>query len=193
MNSLQARPKLRTARKRLRLRRSLRPREGPTLPASSGTRGPGPAEATPQAATSTLAPGPSSRRPEGLAGKGPASRVILLVDDDGDVLAALRTFLETLFPGVTILAYDDPRAALDCLTRHAIDLIVADFRMPHMDGVQLVRAARQFTPAPALILTGNPELVAGEASGQNCGIEAVFTKPSDLNRLVDYIRNRFAA
>ena len=72
---------------------------------------------------------------------------ILLVDDEPDVLATLKTFL--LEGDYNVEAFDDPYNALQAFARSKIghfDLVILDIRMPSMNGLQLYRRLKAIDP-----------------------------------------------
>jgi PAS domain S-box-containing protein len=103
------------------------------------------------------------------AGEAPPARV-LLVDDEPLVREVLAAGLEDLRFDVTAAA--DGLAALRQLeTDHGIDVMVTDLAMAEMDGMTLIRRARERLPAlPILLLTGfaeaSPAALAESAAGQ---------------------------
>lgn len=62
---------------------------------------------------------------------------VLIVDDDADVREGLLDALES--HGLSCWAVQDGQEALDCLRVTEVDLIVTDYRMPAMDGLDLLR------------------------------------------------------
>src|SRR6266571_327082 len=87
--------------------------------------------------------------------------VVLAVDDDGDVLAALQAALAKRYGAdYQILAERSPAAALQMLERlrrqeMAVAVIIADQWMPHMTGLDLLAWARELHPsARRLVLIG---------------------------------------
>ncbi|MDP1535069.1 MAG: response regulator, partial [Rubrivivax sp.] len=97
---------------------------------------------------------------------------LLLVEDDGDVRAALVSRLTAW--GATVSAHDGPRAlrvALDALApgERQFDLLITDLRLPGGTGLDVVALARQRLGAlPALVVTGNTapaDIAALAASG----------------------------
>ena len=62
---------------------------------------------------------------------------VLIVDDDADVRACLQDALEAR--GLSCWAVENGRHALECLRAAEVDLIVTDYRMPAMDGLELLR------------------------------------------------------
>ena len=87
---------------------------------------------------------------------------ILAVDDDNLVLTNTAGMLEDL--GHTVLQAISGRDALRCLARHDVDLVLTDFAMPVMTGVQLADAVKANWPdLPVLLVTGYAETPAKAA------------------------------
>jgi len=81
---------------------------------------------------------------------------VLAVDDNPALLHCLVRMLENL--GARVLSTTDPREALQLSALESVELLVADFHMPHMTGAELVRRARRLRPdLRAAILTGCPD------------------------------------
>jgi CheY-like chemotaxis protein len=64
---------------------------------------------------------------------------ILVVEDDEDMRELLRDYLEPTF---AVVGAVDGKAALDLLRRQHIDLVITDFHMPNVNGLELIRAIR---------------------------------------------------
>lgn len=69
------------------------------------------------------------------------SAQVLIVDDEADVVQALRLRLETA--GYRTITALDGAEALDLLRRENVDLILSDLMMPNLDGLELTRRIRQ--------------------------------------------------
>jgi len=81
------------------------------------------------------------------------SRVVV-VDDDQLVTTSLRNFL-SLEMEIDPITFNDPREAESYINGNEIDLIISDFLMPELDGIQLLTAARKAQPeVPRVLLTG---------------------------------------
>lgn len=77
---------------------------------------------------------------------------ILVVDDEASFRAVLRDILEP--HGHRIVEAGDGEQALERLGRMRIDLVIADQRMPRLDGMSLLRAIRgSQTPPPVILMT----------------------------------------
>jgi two-component system response regulator FixJ len=119
------------------------------------------------------------------------TRIVLVVDDDAAVRGALRFALEA--EGFRVQDYDGAMALL--IDRHMPPLgcLVIDYRMPVMDGLELVAILRERgNTAPVIIITGrtNKEL---EARAARLGVHRVLEKPLSDGALVAAIRSALLA
>jgi PAS domain S-box-containing protein len=88
---------------------------------------------------------------------------IVAVDDDSLVLLNTAAMLEDL--GHIVYQAGSGAEALQLMASHPVDLLLTDYAMPQMNGVQLAEAARAEHPdLPVLLATGFAELAAGEHS-----------------------------
>jgi response regulator RpfG family c-di-GMP phosphodiesterase len=114
---------------------------------------------------------------------------ILIVDDEEMVLMALRSFLEleTAYRVVTNLS---PVDALDTVRDERVDVIVADFMMPVMDGIEFLRQARDIRPhATRILLTGYADMRNAIRAINEAGLYHYLEKPWDNDRLKLVVRN----
>jgi DNA-binding NtrC family response regulator len=83
---------------------------------------------------------------------------IVLVDDEPSILKSLaRAFRPEKW---NILTYEDPEAALIDLKGKEVDLIISDYKMPGMSGVEFLNSFKQYNPeAIRLILSGQADLL----------------------------------
>jgi signal transduction histidine kinase len=94
----------------------------------------------------------------GVVGRLTPTAHILVVDDDEDVLKSTLRLLRAL--GFSVLGVESGSEALRQLASHPeIDLIVADFAMPEMNGIDLARTVSGLRPSlPFILMTGNGEM-----------------------------------
>lgn len=119
-------------------------------------------------------------------------RTLLLVDDEPNVLAALRRVLRR--DGYTLLTSDDPHAALGLLDQHPVDVILSDQRMPGMSGVEFLRRVRETHPDTIrIVLSGYSDLQFITDAINEGAIYKFLTKPWDDELLRQQIRTAFAA
>ena len=115
---------------------------------------------------------------------------ILLLDDEPHVLSALRRTLRTpLGDQVTMETFTHPHEALARVDEHAFDLIVTDFRMPLMDGIQFLRFARELQPhAVRMIVSASTEIRGVMAAINDVGVYRYIVKPWTSELLLEDVR-----
>jgi DNA-binding response OmpR family regulator len=112
---------------------------------------------------------------------------ILLIDDDAMVLQVHGRYLDCM--GHDVVMHTSPLKALEQFRggEHAFDLLITDFKMPEMDGLELVRQARASSYAgPVLLLTAYDHGAHIDEADQ---LELdVMLKPVRYYELVEYVR-----
>ena len=98
---------------------------------------------------------------------------VLFVDDDRDILIAMRRLLKLQRVPWEMVFVEGPFAALDALAEASFDVVVTDMRMPGMNGDELLRKVRERYPSTLrVILSGNAEAldraVAHHLLGKPC-------------------------
>jgi DNA-binding response OmpR family regulator len=102
---------------------------------------------------------------------------ILVVDDDPDICALLEFKLES--SGYTVLVENDGEAALAALDQEPVDLVLLDWMMPRMGGLEVclaLRADERFTRLPVLMLTAKAQ-EADVQRGLAAGADDYILKP----------------
>ena len=115
-----------------------------------------------------------------------AKPILLSVDDDPDVLRAIERDLRSHYGAeYRVLASDSPQAALDLLKQlkvrnDSVALLLADQRMPKMDGVGFLQEARELYPeAKRALLTAYADTNAAISAINDVSINYFFLKPWD--------------
>jgi CheY-like chemotaxis protein len=128
-------------------------------------------------------PSAGAREREPLAATVHERATIIVVDDDPDVREVAVSSLESL--GYHMLAAENGPAALDLLARSGpVDLLIVDMAMPGMNGVELIRRARERRgDLRAMLVTGYADVAAfAPAEG-----DLVLQKPYRLERLAETV------
>ncbi len=113
--------------------------------------------------------------------------VILLVDDQRDILRLLHSTLDTLGQKFEILEAPSGEEALLASSRHKIDLLVSDYMLPGMSGVELMRKVQVKHPeVKTILVTGMTERKARDEM-LKAGAVALFDKPIPLADFLDAV------
>ncbi|GFM36314.1 PAS domain S-box protein [Desulfovibrio psychrotolerans] len=112
---------------------------------------------------------------------------ILFVEDDEDQLQTIPRVLENL--GYTVQAAAHPADALAMLqhTPTAWDLLITDFDMPDINGLELAEEVLGVAPGLPVILVSGRD-VASQGAGTIPNIRSVVSKPYNRNTLAEAIR-----
>ena len=100
---------------------------------------------------------------------------VLVVDDEASIRDLLAKTLALAEYEVDVAP--DGRSALDRMRMYPYDLLIADLKMPGMDGLSVIREAKRYkTDLPVIVITGfSTESSAIEAV--NLGVAGYLTKP----------------
>ncbi len=108
------------------------------------------------------------------------TKKIILVDDDETVRKTFTLLLGTKY---RIESLKDPRQALAKLKSSTADLVIADYRLPYFNGMELVKRLRENGyEGEAMLITAHPDEVRIEDLGRYA-ISHFFVKPLELNDL----------
>lgn len=100
---------------------------------------------------------------------------LLLIDDEERILRSLRMLF---FTGYTVRMTTDPHEALRILRAEKVHVIISDQRMPVMQGSELLRLAREASPATMrILLTGYSDMEASIASVNEGEVFRYLLKP----------------
>jgi excisionase family DNA binding protein len=122
---------------------------------------------------------PASSRPT------QGGRRVLVVDDEESIRELLSRTLALGEYGAQVVS--DARTALDMLRRDRWDLLIADLRMPEMDGLSLIREARRLHPTlPVIIITGYSS-EASAIQAVNLGVVGYLVKPFRIPQVLSAV------
>jgi len=120
----------------------------------------------------------------------PRRPVVLCVDDEPPILAALTRLLQR--EPYELVTTDDPEKALARVRSGDVSLVVADYRMPGISGTSLLQVIKAALPSTIrIMLTGYPRDGWIRAAEEN-GLMRVCTKPWDDAELKQLIRDELA-
>lgn len=114
-------------------------------------------------------------------------RRALVVDDDAAIRAFLTDFLEQ--QDFEVRTAQDGRIALAVFNAERFDLLLVDFQMPGITGLEVATEVRKTDPdIPIGLITGTASALETEAVVQ-AGISRMFPKPFSLEELSLWIRS----
>ena len=115
------------------------------------------------------------------------SITVLLVDDDEQWARYLASELEDAAPGFSVSIALNVNEAVIALDNHAVDCVVTDFRMPEIDGIQLLEHVRGTRPdLPLILVTGDgSEDVAARAI--NAGVTDYIRKDPRVDQTAVFV------
>jgi len=112
---------------------------------------------------------------------------VLVVDDDEKIRRLLMDTLSAL--GYNTIGAPDGNEALSVLKKKKIDLVIADIRMPTMNGIDLLKAVKNAHPAlPVLIITGYDYNYAMDQA-MEAGADGFLAKPFRIGKIEELMRN----
>ncbi|MDP2714300.1 sigma 54-interacting transcriptional regulator [Rheinheimera sp.] len=112
---------------------------------------------------------------------------LLLVDDDPSLLRLLTLRLEG--EGYQVISADSAEAALPLLSKHSVDVVLSDLRMPGLDGMSLFdEIAKRYPGLPVVLMTAHGSIPEAVAATQR-GVFGFLTKPLNTNELRDILQN----
>lgn len=111
--------------------------------------------------------------------------LILIAEDDADIRALLRLYLEG--DGFRVLEAEDGTTALVLAREHAPDMAILDIMMPGMNGFELTRALRKYSEIPILILSAKSQ-DNDKILGLNLGADDYIAKPFNPVEIVARVK-----
>jgi two-component system response regulator RpfG len=120
-----------------------------------------------------------------------ASSTVMVVDDQSTSRAILEQVLRALDERIMVKSFTRPVDAIVWATRQVADLVLADYGMPDMDGIELARRLRAmpgYERVPILMVTVNEERDV-RYRALDAGITDFLIKPVDVRECMARCRN----
>jgi len=110
---------------------------------------------------------------------------ILLVEDAQDLAQVILRDLRAA--GYNVLHAADGLTALQLHAKHEPDLVILDWVLPKLDGLEVLRQLRKNSPVPVLMLTARTE-ETDRVVGLEVGADDYLTKPFSMRELIARVR-----
>jgi CheY-like chemotaxis protein len=115
---------------------------------------------------------------------------IMVVDDEDLVRDLLSRYLLKL--GYEVILAGDGAEALRLYRKHAVDLVLSDVRMPHLDGLQLLVALKDLNPRlPVVMISGHGE-VETVVRALKAGADNFMAKPLRMDVMARVLEQSLA-
>lgn len=116
-------------------------------------------------------------------------RLVLVVDDEEDITTTLKTLLEHGLAGTEVRTASSGQAGLEILRTARIDLVLTDYRMPGMNGLEFMEKAAKVAPdVPRILLTAFPDVELALMALQEHHVAHFFRKPFDPGEVTQVVR-----
>ncbi len=117
-------------------------------------------------------------------------KTILIVDDDKLITNTLNILMKTALK-LEVITCNDPIEALEIYKNtNNINLVISDFMMPSMDGIQFLKNIKSInTDAVTILLTGYSDKESAIKAINDIGIYHYIEKPWDNNYLIKIVQN----
>ncbi|MFF2093165.1 response regulator [Paenibacillus sp. NPDC058174] len=115
---------------------------------------------------------------------------VFLVDDEPFIIEGLYDIIDWPAYGLEIVgSAENGRDALEALKGLSVDILLTDISMPVMDGLSLIREARQFHPELKVIILSGYNEFDYIKSGLKLGVENYLLKPINIEELQETLAN----
>ncbi len=114
---------------------------------------------------------------------------ILVIEDEAAIRRVLVKILSEENESYKVEEAEDGLKGLEIIKNSDFDLVLCDIKMPKMDGVEVLEAARKIKPEiPFIMISGHGDLDTA-VNTMRAGAFDYISKPPDLNRLLTTVRN----
>ncbi|WP_419214151.1 sigma-54-dependent transcriptional regulator [Maribacter sp. X9] len=114
---------------------------------------------------------------------------ILVIEDEAAIRRVLVKILSEENDAYQVEEAEDGLKGMETIKNNDYDLVLCDIKMPKMDGVEVLEAARKIKPEiPFIMISGHGDLDTA-VNTMRLGAFDYISKPPDLNRLLTTVRN----
>jgi two-component system nitrogen regulation response regulator NtrX len=114
---------------------------------------------------------------------------ILVIEDESAIRRVLIKILSEENDTYEVSEAEDGLIGMEMVKREDYDLVLCDIKMPKMDGVEVLEAAKKIKPeTPFVMISGHGDLDTA-VNTMRLGAFDYISKPPDLNRLLNTVRN----
>jgi DNA-binding NtrC family response regulator len=113
---------------------------------------------------------------------------ILIIEDEAAIRRVLVKILSEENSAYQVTQAEDGLEGIEKIRDEDFDLVLCDIKMPKMDGVEVLQAAKKIKPeTPMVMISGHGDLDTAVQT-MRLGAFDYISKPPDLNRLLNTVR-----
>ena len=114
---------------------------------------------------------------------------ILIIEDEAAIRRVLGKIISEENKAYNVEDAEDGLQGLDMITKNDYDLVLCDIKMPKMDGVEVLEKVQKIKPEiPFIMISGHGDLDTAVETMRKGAFDYI-SKPPDLNRLLNAVRN----
>ncbi len=114
---------------------------------------------------------------------------ILIIEDEAAIRRVLTKIISEESKSYEVIEAEDGLQGINLIKEQELDLVLCDIKMPKMDGVEVLEQAKKLKPElPFLMISGHGDLETAVHT-MRMGAFDYISKPPDLNRLLNAVRN----
>jgi len=114
---------------------------------------------------------------------------ILIIEDEAAIRRVLKKILSEENDTYEVFEAEDGLKGIEIIKKDDFDLVLCDIKMPKMDGVEVLEASKKIKPEiPFIMISGHGDLDTA-VNTMRLGAFDYISKPPDLNRLLNTVRN----
>ena len=118
-----------------------------------------------------------------------AGQVLLIVDDEPDIRKSFQFLFQHAMPGLRVIVACSGPEALTILGHQHVDLVLSDFKMPVMDGLEfLVEVRKRWPGMPRIMFTAYADDTLAERALSEASISAFLSKNLDPHDIVKAVK-----
>jgi len=114
---------------------------------------------------------------------------ILVIEDEAAIRRVLVKILSEESKSYEVEAAEDGLMGMEMIKNTNYDLVLCDIKMPKMDGVEVLEAAKKIKPETAMVMISGHGDLDTAVKTMRMGAFDYISKPPDLNRLLNTVRN----
>jgi DNA-binding NtrC family response regulator len=125
-----------------------------------------------------------------------STEIVSIVDDELDITELFHDAVCDSIDGVSVVSFNDPVIALEHFTQNKerYALVISDFRMPNLTGLELLKKVKKFRSNVRTILVSAYEVeynAVFQRYMQESIIDSFIEKPVTINQLCQRVRDEF--